>query len=237
MGGWGLVTPICGNAQQQQLDTTVTRSPTICAGTLRRHSREIDSARNSQGGEGEQEPGDRSTPSSRNPVGGNLINPSDMEFRPSFRGNGGESWNHSIRATTGNTPRGSSTGGSAGRGLEGTPGTGAGEGRARSAGALSRMEAALANECLVSLLAAHGTANRFATGPQIAAALRREGFPDASEALALLKDPGALRGRGVKDRLWRGRRTAALVRTRVEESVFGRLPPELFRHVLPFLAS
>lgn len=103
--------------------------------------------------------------------------------------------------------------------------------------ALSPMEAAVATECLVSLLAAHGTVQRLATGPQVTTALKREGFPDAAEALALLKDSDALRGRGVRDRLWRLRRGAALVRVRAEESLFARLPSELFQNVLMFLAS
>ena len=103
--------------------------------------------------------------------------------------------------------------------------------------ALSLTEAAVANECLLSLLATRGTMASFATGPQVAAVLRREGFPDEHDALALLKDKDALRGRGVRDRLWRGRRGAALVRVRAGESLFARLPSELFRNVLVFLAS
>lgn len=102
---------------------------------------------------------------------------------------------------------------------------------------LSLTEAAVANECLVSLLAAHGTMTGLATGPQVAAALRREGFPDENDALALLLDVDALRGRGVRNRLWLGRRGAALVRERAGKSLFARLPSELFRNVLVFLAS
>lgn len=102
---------------------------------------------------------------------------------------------------------------------------------------LSSAEAAVANECLVALLAMHGTANRLATCAQVTAALKREGFPDAEASLALLKDVHALRGRGVMDRLWRKRRGAALVRARVEDSVLARLPFDLFRNVLMFLAS
>lgn len=108
---------------------------------------------------------------------------------------------------------------------------------AAAAAALSPMETAVANECLVSLLAMHGTVARLATQPQVRAALRREGFPDVNDALDLLKDVDALRGYGVRDRLWRGRRGAALVRVRAEDSLFGRLPPELFRNVLMFMAS
>ena len=110
-------------------------------------------------------------------------------------------------------------------------------GRGKEMSALSLTEAAVVNECLVSLLATHGTMTGFATGPQVAAALRREGYPDENDALALLLDVDALRGRGVRNRLWRGRRVAALVRERAGESLFARLPSELFRNVLVFLAS
>lgn len=99
------------------------------------------------------------------------------------------------------------------------------------------MEAAVANECLVSLLAAYGTANRLATGPQVTAALSREGFPEPDEALALLKDPNALRGRGVCARRWRERRGAALIRHRCQDSLFALVPPEVYRYMLRFLAS
>lgn len=109
--------------------------------------------------------------------------------------------------------------------------------RSAAAAPLSRMEAAVANECLVSLLAMQGTVSRLATQPQVRAALRREGFPDVTDALGLLKDADALRGCGVRDRRWRGRRGAALVRARAEDSLFARLPPELFGHVLVFLSS
>jgi len=102
---------------------------------------------------------------------------------------------------------------------------------------LSPAETAVANECLVCLLAVHGTASRLATCAQVTSALRREGFPDANESLALLKDVHALKGRGVSERLWRKRRVAALVRLRVEESIFARLPSDLFRSVLVYLAS
>lgn len=102
---------------------------------------------------------------------------------------------------------------------------------------LSPAETAVAYECLISLLAVHGTASRLATCAQVNSALRREAFPDASESLALLKDVRALKGRGVSDRLWRKRRVAALIRLRVQESVFARLPSDLFRCVLVYLAS
>ncbi len=102
---------------------------------------------------------------------------------------------------------------------------------------LSPAETAVANECLISLLAVHGTASRLATCAQVTSALRREAFPDANESLALLKDVRALKGRGVSDRLWRKRRVAALIRLRVEESVFARLPSDLFRGVLVYVAS
>lgn len=102
---------------------------------------------------------------------------------------------------------------------------------------LSSTEAAVANECLVALLAVHGTANRLATCAQVTAALKREGFPNAKSSLALLKDVHALKGKGVTDRLWRKRRGAALVRARVEDSMLARLPSDLFRNVLMFIAS
>lgn len=101
---------------------------------------------------------------------------------------------------------------------------------------LTSSEAAVANECLVSLLAVYGTTSRLATGAQVTAALKREGFPDAKASLALLKDVYALKSRGVSDRLWRRRRGAALIRLRAERSLFARLPSELFRNVLTFLA-
>eukprot|EP00903_Cladosiphon_okamuranus_P009341 g8908.t2 len=53
---------------------------------------------------------------------------------------------------------------------------------------LTLSEAAVANECLVSLLAVHGTTSRLATFAQLTAALKREGFPDAGASLVLLKD-------------------------------------------------
>lgn len=102
---------------------------------------------------------------------------------------------------------------------------------------LSLAETAVANECLVSLLAAHGTTPRLATCAQVASALKREAFPDANESLALLKDLRVLKGKGVSDRLWRRRRVAALIRLRVETSLFARLPSDLFRNVLTYLAS
>lgn len=102
---------------------------------------------------------------------------------------------------------------------------------------LTQTEVTLFNECLVSLLARHGTVNRLATSSQMSAALRRQGFPNPVEALALIKNGNALKGIGVRDKLWRVRRGAALVRARVEKSLYARLPLELFRHVLIFLAS
>lgn len=101
---------------------------------------------------------------------------------------------------------------------------------------LTPSEAAVANECLVSLLAVHGTTSRLATCAQVTAALKREGFPDAKASLALLKDVRALKSRGVSDRVWRKRRGAALIRVRADNSLFARLPSELFRNVLTFLA-
>ena len=164
-------------------------------------------------------------------VARNLVKPrhmDNMEFRPSYF----------FSATTGDaqwrcaTNRGSRAEAAAAVTEKG----GGGDGE-RHVSALSHMEAAVANECLVSLLAMHGTESHLATGPQVAAGLRREGFPNEEEALTLLRDADALRGKGVKDRLWRGRRGAALVRARVRGSVFARLPSELFRNVLVFLAS
>eukprot|EP00752_Nemacystus_decipiens_P016464 g14718.t1 len=58
---------------------------------------------------------------------------------------------------------------------------------------LTSSEAAVANECLVSLLAVHGTASRLATSAQLTAALKREGFPEANVSVALLKDVRALK--------------------------------------------
>lgn len=104
------------------------------------------------------------------------------------------------------------------------------------ASTLTSSEAAVANECLVSLLAVYGTTSRLATCAQVTAALKREGFPDAKASLALLKDVRALKSRGVSDRVWRKRRGAALIRLRAEKSLFARLPSELFRDLLTFLA-
>lgn len=111
------------------------------------------------------------------------------------------------------------------------------EGSKEVVSTLSSAEVAVANECLVSLLAVHGTTNRLATCAQVTAALKKEGFPDAKASLALLKEVHALKGKGVADRLWRKRRGAALVRARVEDSVFARLPSDIFRNVLVFIAS
>lgn len=110
------------------------------------------------------------------------------------------------------------------------------EGSTEVVSTLSSTEAAVANECLVALLAVHGTTNRLATCAQVTAALKREGFPSAKASLALLKDVHALKSRGVANRLWRKRRGAALVRARVEDSIFARLPSEVFRNVLIYLA-
>lgn len=108
--------------------------------------------------------------------------------------------------------------------------------RQQGTSTLTSSEAAVANECLVSLLAVHGTTSRLATCAQVTAALKREGFPDAKASLALLKDVQALKSRGVSDRLWRKRRLAALIRLRAENSLLARLPSEMFRNVLEFLA-
>lgn len=160
-------------------------------------------------------------------VEGNSKSP-ELEFRPSYR--------HGAWLTTGEGHDGVALGTKTGQGV-----TSSSLPRARAEEAeqltVDRLEAAVANECLVSLLASHGTANRLVTGAQVAAALRREGLPDADEALALLKDSSALRGRGVRNRLWRGRRGAVLLRVRDRTCVFSRLPPELFRNTLQFLAS
>lgn len=110
------------------------------------------------------------------------------------------------------------------------------EGHEDGTSTLTSSEVAVANECLVSLLAVHGTTSRLATCAQVTAALKREGLPDAKASLALLKDVRALKSRGVSDRLWRTRRGAALIRLRVERSLFARLPSELFRNVLTYLA-
>ena len=101
---------------------------------------------------------------------------------------------------------------------------------------LTSSEAAVANECLVSLLAVHGTTSRLATCAQVTAALNREDFPNAKASLVLLKDVRALKKRGVSDRLWRKRRCAALIRLRADKSLFARLPSELFQNMLMFLA-
>lgn len=196
--------------------------------------------------------------SSRRQVAGNLVKARELEFRPSFRGapwtppyhhpspsaaaatidiSNQQQQGHSqapIREATGAGGAGE-TGNIAARG-GGRPGSQLPGGRGQYPPALTPLEAAVANECLVTLLAIHGTATRLATGPQVAAALSREGFPDAVEALALLKDADALRGEGVRARLWRMRKGAALVRARCEYSLFARLPPELFRNVLRFIS-
>lgn len=75
-----------------------------------------------------------------------------------------------------------------------------------------------------------------ATCAQVTAALKREGFADTKDSLAMLKDVCALKSRGDSDRLWRKRRGAALIRLRTEKSLFARLPSELFGNVLTFLA-
>lgn len=164
---------------------------------------------------------------SRRQVAGNLVKPRELEFRPSYREGAWISTGStadSVRRASGGVRKSGSPERTRAQRVEGPS-------------PLSRIEAAVANECLVTLLASHGTATRFATGTQVAAALKKEGFPDSDEALSLLKDAHALRGRGVRNHLWRGRRWAALVRVRSHESLFARLPQELFRNVLHFLAS